>query len=139
MSRMTVSAIAVACALASPVFASAALAQSAVPSAPTVAEADAFVAAAEKEALDFSIFGSQVAWVNNTYITDDTDALNARVGAQGTEMGVRYAKGAARFNDVVGLSFDTRRKLDMLRNGLTLPAPSTPRIRSEARAASPPR
>jgi peptidyl-dipeptidase A len=103
-----------------------ALAQTAAPTAvPTAAEADAFVAAAEKEAFDFSVFGSQVAWVNNTYITDDTDALNARVGAEGTEMGVRYAKGAARFNAVPGLSPDTKRKLDILRQGLVLPAPST--------------
>ncbi|MEP6786213.1 MAG: M2 family metallopeptidase [Sphingomonadales bacterium] len=115
-----------------------ALAQSAAPatapapaSAPTVAEADAFVAAAEKEYADFNLFGSQVAWVNNTYITDDTDALNARVGAQGTELGVKFAKGAARFNDVAGLSFDTRRKLDLLRNGLVLPAPSTPGAATE--------
>jgi peptidyl-dipeptidase A len=108
-----------------------ALAQTAPVSAPTAAEADAFAAAAEKDYFDYSVFGSQVAWVNNTYITDDTDALNARVGAQGTEMGVRYAKGAARFNAVPGLSYDTKRKLDMLRNGLTLPAPSTPGAATE--------
>ncbi len=77
------------------------------------------------------MFGGQVAWVNNTYITDDTDALNARVGAEGTEMGVRFAKGAARFNGVTGLSADTRRKLDLLRNGLVLPAPSTPGAAAE--------
>ncbi len=119
MNRIFVSALALA--IATP-----AVAQNAASvAAPTVAEADAFVAAAEKEAFDYSIFGSQVAWVNNTYITDDTDALNARVGAQGTEMGVRFAKGAARYNDVAGLSYDTKRKLDMLRQGLVLPAPST--------------
>ncbi|UVO53937.1 M2 family metallopeptidase [Sphingomonas sp. SUN039] len=109
-----------------------AVAQNAAPAAtPTVAEADAFVAAAEKEYFDYSVFGSQVAWVNNTYITDDTDALNARVGAEGTELGVKYAKGAARFNAVQGLSYDTKRKLDMLRNGLVLPAPSIPGAATE--------
>ncbi len=114
------------------VIATPALAQPAAPvAAPTTADADAFVAAAEKEAFDFSVFGSQVAWVNNTYITDDTDALNARVGAEGTEMGVRYAKGAARFNAVAGLSPDTKRKLDILRQGLVLPAPSTPGAATE--------
>jgi peptidyl-dipeptidase A len=114
------------------VIATPALAQTATPTAaPTAAEADAFVAAAEKEAFDFSVFGSQVAWVNNTYITDDTDALNARVGAEGTEMGVRYAKGAARFNTVQGLSYDAKRKLDILRQGLVLPAPSTPGAATE--------
>ncbi len=125
MKSMLVSALALA--IATPV-----LAQQSGPAAtPTAADANAFVAAAEKEAFDFSVFGGQVAWVNNTYITDDTDALNARVGAEGTEMGVRFAKGAARFNNVAGLSFDTRRKRDLLRNGLVLPAPSTPGAATE--------
>ncbi len=127
MKTMFVSALALA--LATP-----ALAQTAVPAAPaaastaapTAAEADAFVTAAEKEQADYNLLGNQVAWINNTYITDDTDALNARIGAQGTEMGVRFAKAAARFQAVPGLSPDTVRKLNLLRNGLVLPAPSTP-------------
>jgi peptidyl-dipeptidase A len=94
--------------------------------APTAAEADAFIAAAEKELYDFSLFGQQIAWVNATYITDDTDALSARAGSEGTEMGVRLAKGAARFDGVQGLSYDTRRKLDVLKQGLVLPAPDKP-------------
>ena len=102
-----------------------ALAQTAAPANPTAAEADAFVAQVEKEYADFNLYGSQVAWVNATYITDDTDALSARVGTQGTEMGVRFAKQAAAFAKVPGLSYDTKRKLDFLRNGLVLPAPST--------------
>jgi peptidyl-dipeptidase A len=102
-----------------------ALAQTAAPASPTAAEADAFVAQVEKEYADFNLYGSQVAWVNNTYITDDTDALSARVGTQGTEMGVKFAKGAAQFAKAPGLSYDTKRKLDFLRAGLVLPAPST--------------
>jgi peptidyl-dipeptidase A len=116
--KMFVSAIALA-------FAMPALAQTAVPANPTAAEADAFVVQVEKEYADFGVYGAQVAWVNATYITDDTDALSARVGTQGTEMGVRFAKQAALFAKAPGLSFDTKRKLDFLRNGLTLPAPST--------------
>lgn len=123
MKRMLVSALALA--IATPVLAQTAAPAAAATAAPTAAEADAFVASAEKEIADYGQFAAQVAWINATYITDDTDAVNARVGAQGTEMGVRFAKGAARFNDVSGLSVDTRRKLDLLRNGLTLPAPST--------------
>ena len=102
-----------------------ALAQTAAPANPTAADADAFVAQVEKEYADFGVYGAQVAWVNNTYITEDTDALSARVGTQGTEMGVRFAKQAALFAKAPGLSYDTKRKLDFLRNGLTLPAPST--------------
>jgi len=97
----------------------------------TAAEADAFVATAEKEYFDHSVFGGQVAWVNNTYITDDTDAINARVGTEGTELGVKFAKGAARFNGIAGLSYDTKRKLEFLRNGLVLPAPSSPGAATE--------
>ena len=65
------------------------------------------------------------AWVNATYITQDTDALAAHFGTIGTEMGVRLASEAARYQNVPGLSYDTRRKLDILRTGLTLPAPTT--------------
>ncbi len=125
MKRILVSALALA--VASP-----GVAQTAPPAGTTTAaEADAFVATAEKEYFDYSIFGGQVAWVNNTYITDDTDAINARVGTEGTELGVKFAKGAARFNDIAGLSYDTKRKLEFLRNGLVLPAPSSPGAATE--------
>ncbi len=95
-------------------------------SAPTTADADKFVAAAEKELGDFTVYNAQVSWINNTYITDDTDAVAARVGAQGTEMAVKFATEAAKFQALPGLSYDTKRKLDLLRGGLTLPAPTTP-------------
>ena len=109
--------VALALALASP-----ALGQSA---APTAADADAFVLKAEKELADFGVFNAQVQWINNTYITEDTDAVAARIGAQGTEMSVRLATEAAKYLNAPGLSADTRRKLDFLRGGLVLPAPTT--------------
>lgn len=93
--------------------------------APTAADADAFVARAEKELGDFSVLQARADWVNATYITDDTDALAAHFGAIGTEMRVRYAGEAAKFANVPGLSADTKRKLDMLRSSLVLPAPAT--------------
>ncbi len=96
------------------------------PAAATAAEADAFVLEAEKELADFSLFNAQTQWINNTYITDDTDAVAARVGAQGTEMSVRLAKQAARFDGLTGLGYDTSRKLLILKQGLVLPAPDTP-------------
>ncbi len=39
-------------------------------------------------------------------------------------MAVRYALEAAKFQNVPGLSADTRRKLDILRSAITLPAPT---------------
>ncbi len=60
----------------------------------TAADADAFVAKTEKELADFSVPANQVGWVNATYITDDTDAMAARVNAQQTELQVK--RGAAK-------------------------------------------
>jgi peptidyl-dipeptidase A len=98
---------------------------------PTVAEADAFVAAAEKELSQFSVLNSRAQWVNNTYITEDTDALAAHFGTIGTEMSVRLANEAARYSRIPGLSYDTKRKLDFLRGGIVLPAPTTPGAAAE--------
>nr|MBP7952161.1 M2 family metallopeptidase [Sphingorhabdus sp.] len=99
----------------------------AVPSeaAPTVADAEAFLAKAEKDLFDFSVEGSKIAWINSTYITDDTDALAARYGEIGTEKSVAYALEAAKFQKVAGLSAETARKLNILRGGIVLPAPTT--------------
>jgi peptidyl-dipeptidase A len=94
--------------------------------APTAADADAFVAKAEKDLEELGIFAARAAWVNATYITDDTDILAARTGAAFTEAGVRYASEAAKYAALPGLSYDTKRKLDMLRQGLVAPAPNTP-------------
>ncbi|AMG75819.1 M2 family metallopeptidase [Sphingopyxis granuli] len=99
--------------------------------APTAADADAFVAAAEKDLFDYTVEASQVNWVNSTYITDDTDAMAARINAVGTEKAVKYALEAAKYRDVAGLSADTKRKLDILRTGLVLPAPTRPGAATE--------
>jgi peptidyl-dipeptidase A len=92
---------------------------------PTVADAEAFIASAEKTLLDFSIDASRVQWINATFITEDTDALAAKYGAQGTELSVKYALEAAKYRNVAGLSAENKRKLDVLRGGLVLPAPTT--------------
>ncbi len=94
--------------------------------APTPADADAFVAQAEKVGANFSVDANRIQWVNATYITDDTDALAAKSAAEGTLLQVKYAQEAAKYQRVAGLSADTKRKLDLLRNGITLPAPTRP-------------
>jgi len=125
-----VSRLALAAALLLGVAAAPTLAEDAATPAPaaqlTAADADSFVAAAEKESATFYVDAARAAWINNTYITDDTDALAAMFGARGTEMSVRYALEAAKFEHVAGISPDTRRKLDILRSGIVLPAPTTP-------------
>jgi peptidyl-dipeptidase A len=90
----------------------------------TAAQADAFVAAAEKELAESSVEIAQISWVNATYITDDTDALAAKAGGRFTERLVQLANEAAKYRTVAGLSADTRRKLDLMVGGITLPAPT---------------
>lgn len=94
--------------------------------APTAAEAEAFLAKAEKELFDFSLTSGRAAWINATYITDDSDALAAHFGAIGTTMSVNYALEAAKYAGAPGLSPETKRRLTMLQTALTLPAPTTP-------------
>jgi peptidyl-dipeptidase A len=98
----------------------------------TAADADAFIERAERELAELSVISARAQWVNATYITEDTDALAAHFGTIGTQTQVRLANEAARFANVQGLSYDTRRKLDILRTGITLPAPTaTPAAAAE--------
>lgn len=123
MIRTAVSLLALACATP-------ALAQTSTPAAApqalTAADADAFVERAQKESYAYSVDASRTAWVNATYITDDTDALAAKSGAIGTEMAVKFALEAAKYDHVAGISPDTRRKLYLMKGALVLPAPTTP-------------
>jgi peptidyl-dipeptidase A len=93
--------------------------------------ARAFIAAVEEDLFDLSVIGGRAAWVNATYINDDTDALAAYFGTIGTEKGVQYAKRAAEYAKVQGLDFDTQRKLNILRGALVLAAPSRPGAAAE--------
>ena len=83
---------------------------------------DAF--AIERELGEFAIPNARIQWVNATYITHDTNELAAYFGTIGTEMQVRLANEAARFADVSDLSPDTRRKINVLRGSIVLPAPT---------------
>ncbi|MBZ6379474.1 peptidyl-dipeptidase [Pacificimonas flava] len=93
---------------------------------PTAADARSFVESAEERLADLSIYAAKAAWVNATYINVDTDFLAARAGAEFTEAAVELANQAARYAEVEGLDYDTKRKLNMLRQGLTAPAPDIP-------------
>ena len=123
-----------ACSTAAPLAPPVALADGAAPVMPvasvntalTADDARAFIAGVEKDLFDYTVESSQVNWVNATYITEDTDALAAKINAVGTEKTVKYALEAAKYASLPGLDYDTKRKLDILRNGIVLPAPTTP-------------
>ncbi len=93
--------------------------------AQTAADADAFVAKAEKALLDYSNKSQRIFWVQETYLMHDTEAMAADASAEGTKMAVDFALEAAKYDNVPGLSAETKRKLVMLRSTITLPAPTT--------------
>ncbi len=95
-------------------------------SAPRAAEAQAFIDRVQAEYTAFNLTSSRVAWINATFITDDTDALAAEYGARGTEMAVKYALEAAKYQRAAGLTAEQQRQLTMLRGAITLPAPTRP-------------
>ncbi|VAW01039.1 Peptidyl-dipeptidase A precursor, partial [hydrothermal vent metagenome] len=98
---------------------------------PTVEDAENFVSSTEKKMFDYSIDAARIYWINATYINDDTDALAAKAGAEGTVMSVKAAIDSAQFKDLPGIDPVTRRKLDMLRGGIILPAPAVPGAATE--------
>lgn len=92
---------------------------------PTAAEAKAFVEKAENALAAASVDANKAEWVYETYITDDTSDLTAKIGAEANELGVKYAKEAARF-DAVAVDDVTRRKLTLLKLSVILPAADRP-------------
>jgi len=90
---------------------------------PTPQQAVEFVADAEKQLADLGQEAERMAWVYANFITTDTRILAASANEKFTAKQVELAAAAARFNDVEGLGEDTRRKLDMLRSGIVMPAP----------------
>jgi len=92
-----------------------------LPPSPSAEEAKAYVEEAEKTLGDLSEFAARTAWVRANFITFDTEWLEARANAHATETSVKLAMGAARFNETDADPV-TRRKLDLLRLSLVLPA-----------------
>jgi peptidyl-dipeptidase A len=99
--------------------------------APTATDADKFVADAEKRLGDLAIKAQRASWVQENFITDDTEAIASEFNDQLTALGTQLAKEAVKYDKVKGLSFDTSRKLKLLKLALTVPAPSDPAQRQD--------
>ena len=89
----------------------------------TPAEAKAFVDAVEADFAEKSTFAAQVFWVQANFMTVDTNAMAAKVGGDMTALAVKYATQAKQFNDL-DLDPVLRRKMEMIKLGITLPAPT---------------
>ena len=104
--------------------------QPAATMAATPENAKTFLDTVNGELLRLGIESSQAGWVYSTYITDDTEALNARTNQVLLEASKKWAKDAARF-DGVTVPADQRRMLDLLKLQLELVPPSDPKESEE--------
>ena len=103
---------------------------SASPPAPTAADAKAFVDEANATLLKVTTVAAQAGWVQQTYITDDTEALNARENQIAIEAVKRYARDAVRF-DTVTVDPAVRRQLNLLKLALVMVTPNDPKEAEE--------
>jgi peptidyl-dipeptidase A len=97
---------------------------------PTAADAEKFIADAEKKLMDLSIQYSRADWVKSTFITQDTEALSAEANEALIAATTELAEEAKRF-DNLQLPYDTGRKIKLLKLSLTLPAPKDAKEREE--------
>ncbi len=92
-------------------------------SQPTAEQASAFLKDVDAKLLDLGIASAQAGWVQQNFITVDTEAVNARLNKDYIEAAAKFAKEATRF-DHLSLPADQRRQLDLLRLSLVMAAPS---------------
>jgi peptidyl-dipeptidase A len=96
----------------------------------TAAEAENFIANAEKRLLDLNLKYSYADWEKSTNITDQTEEKSANANKELIAATTELAEQATKFEGLE-LSADTQRKIKLLKLSLTLPAPKNPAEREE--------
>jgi peptidyl-dipeptidase A len=99
-------------------------------SKPTIAEAEQFMKQAETRLNEIEVKAARGSWVQENFITDDTEALSADAQDQLTAATTELIEQAKRF-DGLQLSPELARKFMLLRLSLTAPAPKDPALRKE--------
>src|SRR6266496_1827866 len=97
---------------------------------PTPADAKAFLDGVNDTMKRLGIEQSRAGWVQQNFITDDTEALAARASQLAIDAAARFAKDAVRFDKVV-VPTDQRRQLNLLKVGLVMATPSDPKESEE--------
>lgn len=92
---------------------------------PTKKEAEQFLKQVEQTFIEEAEFAARTAWVQANFITEDTIWLGAKSNEKLSALQVKFALEASKF-DKTQLSADMRRKMNILKNGLTLAAPVEP-------------
>src|SRR5688572_19620951 len=103
--------------------------------APTAQEAHEFIEAAEKRLETLGKKASRAGWVQNTYITVDTQKIAADAQSDFAAAVTELAKGARRF-EPLELPPDDARRLRLLKLQLSAPAPDNPAEREELSSLS---
>ncbi len=98
--------------------------------APTAAEAQEFMNKAEAQLSDLSVKVNRASWVQENFITDDTQAMAADAIDEVTAVTTQLVEQAKRF-DSLKLSPDLARKFMLLKLSLTAPAPKDAKLRRE--------
>lgn len=88
----------------------------------TAQDAKTFVEQAQEELHQLQLPAAQAEWAYQTYINQDTAAVTAYLSEKLSSRASALAKESAKFNNVE-VDADTRRKLDLMRYGLIMPAP----------------
>ena len=96
----------------------------------TVAEALAFMKKAEEQLQDVGVSASRASWVQQTFITDDTEILSAQAQEQLTALTTQLALDARRFEGLK-LPPELARKFMLLKLSLVAPAPNNTKERAE--------
>ncbi len=96
----------------------------------TPAEAEKFIADAEKRLFDLNVKYNRADWVKSTFITDDTEVLSADANNAVITAVTELADQSRRF-DGLDLPYDIARKMKLLKLSLVLPAPHDPTERAE--------
>jgi peptidyl-dipeptidase A len=98
--------------------------------APTVAEAERFIAQAETRLLDLWIKGGRASWVAENFITDDTESISADADQAVKAATAQLAKEAQRY-EKLQLPPDVARKFKLLKLSVDIPAPRDPAAQAE--------
>ncbi len=93
--------------------------------APTAAEAHAFIVKAERQLFDLNNKAGRASWVQENFITDDTEGISADAQQDVLAATTDLALKATRFNGLKLPPVDARKFL-LLKLSLVLPAPKNP-------------
>jgi len=111
-------------------FGAASCARTSTPPEATAQDAKAFLDTVNQSMLKLGIEAAQAGWVQQNFITADTEALSARSNQRFIDTMAGYVKQTPRF-DKVELPADQRRQLTVLKTSLVMATPSDPKEAEE--------